>query len=204
MLLTEIDRRRFLVGGICGLASRDSPRSKQELIRMFLSRTGNACILDVKKLTLNSGALRLLAECVLDVTGGWHADAIGALRGRMSSGAETLLGATLAASQRDMDGFFTRVDQSLHVAPPFEAGRFNGEKRGRLVLLDGITSRADRLWSPIARIESVLRGSSVIGLISVFDWERGCAEDLTTAGLHFHAILRASELGVVDRLRRAH
>lgn len=144
--------------------------------------------LDLRRITLQHEAARLVGAVMLETTAGWEYDAVGGL----TLGADPVATAMLHAAppERRLDAFVVRKATKEHGLQRRVEGP---EVTGRRVLAveDTSTTGGSVLAAVTALRES---GAAVIGVAVIVD--RGAEDSVRAAGLDYRAAYSMDELGI--------
>ncbi|MEP6598477.1 MAG: orotate phosphoribosyltransferase [Actinomycetota bacterium] len=142
--------------------------------------------IDLRRITLDRRAARLVGRVMLELTADWTFDAVGGL----TLGADPVATAMLHASAAGLDAFVVRKAQKQHGMQR----RIEGpDIDGRRVLVVEDTSTVGT--SPLAAVDAArAAGAVVAGVAMIVD--RGGGAVITEAGLPFRAAYTLADLGL--------
>ena len=145
--------------------------------------------LDGKQVALHAGGLRQIAAGFLELAGDWAFDAVGG----MSIGADPLIGAVLALSDRDdLVGVMIRKEAKGHGTGRFLEGPL---RAGQTVLIveDVVTTGGSSLRA-IERVREF--GADVCGVAAIVDRLQGGAAAFAAAGVPLRSLFTVEDFGI--------
>lgn len=144
--------------------------------------------LDLRRVTLQHEAARLVGPVMLETTAGWEYDAVGGL----TLGADPVAAAMLHAApmQQALDAFVVRKATKEHgmqrrVEGPDVSGR-------RVLAVEDTSTTGGSVLGAVAALREA--GATVAGVAVIVD--RGAEQAVRAAGLDYRAAYSMDELGV--------
>ena len=145
--------------------------------------------LDGKQVALHAAGLRQIAAGLLGLAAGWEYDAVGG----MSIGADPLIGAALALSDRDdLAGVLIRKEPKGHGTGRYLEGPL---EPGRTVLIveDVVTTGGSSLRA-IERVREF--GAEVCGVAAIVDRLQGGGAAFAAAGVPLKSLFTVRDFGI--------
>jgi orotate phosphoribosyltransferase len=144
---------------------------------------------DLRRITLSSGAAPLVGRVLLELTSDLEFDAVGGL----TLGADPVAAAMLhaaAASGRSLDAFVVRKEGKAHglqrrIEGPDVAGR-------RVLAVEDTSTTGGSVLTAVEALREA--GAEVVGVAVIV--ERGAADAVAAAGLEYRAAYTAADLGL--------
>ena len=145
--------------------------------------------LDGKQVALHAAGLRQIAAGFLELAAGWEFQAVGG----MSIGADPLIGACLALSERDdLAGVMIRKEAKGHGTGRYLEGPL--EPGQTVLIVEDVVTTGGSSLTAIERVRAF--GADVCGVAAIVDRLQGGAAAFDRAGVPLRSLFTVKDFGI--------